>query len=42
MENINIYNLGCYGEGYCNYQEPHRHGFACDFECTTCGGVVID
>lgn len=23
---------------YCAYAEPHRHGFACDRSCSTCGG----
>lgn len=25
-------------DGACGYEEPHRHGFACDKSCEVCGG----
>lgn len=25
-------------ERTCDYQEPHKHGFACDKTCEGCGG----
>ena len=33
-------NDGTWGDSTCNYNEPHKHGFACDVTCWVCSDLT--